>query len=132
MQVLPSVRWLLPAHRQSIQQILDSVVLQSGDVIVVDGTLNGNVNITAADAGVTIVGLPGAQIVGNVTIAANNVTLQRLHITGNVVANSASSTLLRENSLGGRIQIHGGANSQIMHNVLSGAASGIVILGQRR
>ncbi len=38
----------------SVQQILDSQVLTSGDVILVTGTATGDATITAADAGVAI------------------------------------------------------------------------------
>ncbi|MEQ1825678.1 MAG: right-handed parallel beta-helix repeat-containing protein [Pirellula sp.] len=113
----------------SIQQILNTQSLTAGDVIVVNGIMTGDVTVSAADAGVTIVGAPGSQIVGNVNILANGVGLQRVTVSGNVTATNVIAFLLRDSSIAGRIIVHGGADSQLINNQLTSANAGIVLSG---
>ncbi len=128
---LPTVGsvFVATANGASIQSILDSQNLVAGDVIVVDGVINGNVSITAADAGVMLIGKPGSQIVGDVNIAGNNVGLSKLLIQGNVTATNVSQFYLRESSIVGRVTVHGGGGNQLSHNQIQGSTAGIVLSG---
>ena len=117
----------------SIQQLLDSNVLVDGDVILVSGVVNGDVTLTAADAGVTILGAPQSQINGNITVTGNGVTLQRLNLTGSVTVNSASNFSLRDTTMTGSVTLNGGSAAQLSFNritgrlLLVGNASGAII-----
>ncbi len=113
----------------SIQQILDAQTLASGDVILVNGIVGGDFTITAADAGVTILGTPGSQILGNINIAANDVRLQRLQVTGQITSTNADRFSLRESTVRGRVLVNGGNDSQLSHNLLLEQNGGIVLAG---
>ncbi len=117
------------ASGNSIQQILNAQALSSGDVILVNGVVSGDVAITAADAGVTILGAPGSQILGNIAISANDVRLQRLNITGQITSTNADRLSIRESTIRGRVLVSGGIDSQLSHNALLEQNSGIVVAG---
>ncbi len=115
------------ASGSSIQQLLNNNVLGAGDVILISGTVTGDVNISSADAGVTILGAPGSQIVGNITVAAHNVTLQRLNLTGSITAASVNGFTLRDSTMAGAISLQGGNNAQLSYNNIT--AAGILLTG---
>ncbi|MBI1395302.1 MAG: LEPR-XLL domain-containing protein, partial [Betaproteobacteria bacterium] len=104
----------------SVQAILDTHALGAGDVIVVEGTHNENVTITAADAGVMLYGAPGANLGGSLTVGAgaNNVIVQRLAL-GTVTVNGANGFVLTE-SQAGAVTLNGGSGAQLTYNHLSG------------
>ena len=112
---------------QTIQQILDANVLAAGDVIVVNGNLTGNVVISTADSGVTIIGAPGSLITGNISVSGNNVSLQRLNVTGNVTLAGGDRNTLRESNVIGSVAINGGTRHQLSYNTVTtgGVAIGI-------
>src|SRR5262249_36931113 len=75
----------------SVQQVLDARALHPGDLILVHGTTDpAGITVTAADSGVTILGVPGesAAVQGPVVITgASGVTLQGLGL-GSVTASA--------------------------------------------
>ena len=109
------------ASGMTAQQILDAETLTVGDAIVINGVINGNITVSAADAGVSIIGAPGSQIVGDVTINGDDVVLQRLSVTGNVTT-TANRTALRESTINGSVLINGGTDSQVSHNTIQALA----------
>ncbi len=105
----------------SIQAILDTNDLGAGDVIVVIGTVNGNVLIAAQHAGVTIYGAPGSQIVGSVTVAADNVLLQRLQVSGAVNTLGGVAGFALTESTVASVGLLGGSNAQVTANTVTGS-----------
>ncbi|MCC6629565.1 MAG: hypothetical protein IT340_19470, partial [Chloroflexi bacterium] len=104
----------------AIQAILNANDLGAGDVIVVTGTVTGDVLIAAQDAGVMIYGAPGAWIAGNVSVAADSVLLQRLQISGSVsVQDDVNGFTLTESSAAG-VSLGAGSNAQITASTLGG------------
>ncbi|MCB2027588.1 MAG: hypothetical protein KDH18_02200, partial [Rhodoferax sp.] len=105
----------------SIQAILDANDLGAGDVIVVFGTVTGDVLVAAQDAGVTIYGAAGSQVVGSITVAANNVLLQRLQVSGavNTLGNIAGFALTE--STVASVGLLGGSNAQVTANTVTGS-----------
>ncbi|TAK78891.1 MAG: hypothetical protein EPO12_11675, partial [Aquabacterium sp.] len=108
----------------SIQSILDANDLGAGDVIVVKGTVAGNVTISANDAGVLIYGAPGAQVDGGITVlaGADNVIVQRISSRDPVVVQGAANFTLTESSVGGLV-LNAGSNAQITYNHIAGNVS---------
>jgi hypothetical protein len=113
----------------TVQQILDANALGPGDVILVTGTLGGAFTVTAADAGVAIMGAPGSHLVGSVQISGDDVVLQRMWITGNVTTNSADRFALRESIVTGNVTINGGVDVQLSHNTINASSPGILLAG---
>ncbi len=112
----------------SIQQILENQALVAGDVILVTGTQPG-FTVTAADAGVAIIGTPTSQIIGSIQINANDVVLQRLNVTGDVSLTNANRTAFRESLLIGSLIVNGGSDIQVTQNRITGASATIRIAG---
>ncbi|MEO1525824.1 MAG: right-handed parallel beta-helix repeat-containing protein [Planctomycetota bacterium] len=105
------------ATGMTVQQILDAESLGAGDAIVVNGTITENITISSADAGVSILGAAGAQLVGNVTVNGDDVVLQRLNVIGDVTTN-ANRTAIRESDITGSVLFDGGIQSQISQTVI--------------
>ncbi|MFN7333087.1 MAG: right-handed parallel beta-helix repeat-containing protein, partial [bacterium] len=123
-----SVR-IASANGSSIQQILDAHMLGAGDVIVVDGVVGGDVVISAADAGVTIWGAPGASIQGNVTVQASDVRLHRLAIVGQVTAINANHLALRESTVTRGTILNGGSGQHLLHNQFQNTTHALTLTG---
>ncbi len=113
----------------SPQAILDAQDFEPGDVLVIEGSFTGNIVIGHDDSGITIVGAEGATITGSIFITGDQVTLQRLHLTGNIVATDAAQLAVRESTVTGSLLLTGGIGSQITHNRFLGAGVSISLRG---
>ncbi|MEQ1826762.1 MAG: right-handed parallel beta-helix repeat-containing protein, partial [Pirellula sp.] len=125
----------------SLAQILSGNDLGPGDVIVIQGEYVGNIQITAPDAGVLILGAPGANVTGSVYAGislinqgADDVHIQRLDIGGYVAAVNSNRLSLRESSVGATLQIiNGGVEHQVSHTyfetTFANASKGVEITG---
>jgi len=108
----------------SVQQVLDANALGAGDVIHVVASQAAGFTVSAADAGVTIIGAEGVAIGGAVAIdSAAGVTLQRLTVNGNVTITSSDSATLRDSTVNGDVTVSGGTGARIVHNTLNGATA---------
>ncbi|MCP4249878.1 MAG: LamG domain-containing protein, partial [bacterium] len=115
----------------SVQSILNGNILGAGDVILVQGNLAGGFSVGAGDAGVAIIGAPGASVAGSVTIAsgAADVVIQRLTIGGGVTVNEADRFTLLESTVGGGVILNGGADTRIAYNDIDGT-DGLSLVGE--
>ncbi|HEY6564399.1 MAG TPA: right-handed parallel beta-helix repeat-containing protein, partial [Pirellulaceae bacterium] len=100
----------------SVQAILDTFDLGPGDVIQVT-TSSPGFTVALGDSGVTIVGSPGASIIGPITIAgASDVVLQGITTTEPVTLDGgARNTIVASKLLGGVRLIHG-SDAQVVSN----------------
>ncbi|MBK7765952.1 MAG: right-handed parallel beta-helix repeat-containing protein [Sulfuritalea sp.] len=105
---------------QSVQQLLDSIDLEAGDIIIVQGTQAG-FTVGAQDSGVLIWGAPGSSISGAVTVqaGAEGVTLQRLTIVGALTLAGDSATVT-ESTVAGATALAGGNHANLNHNTFNG------------
>ena len=115
----------------SVQSILDAEDLEPGDVIeLTDGTLAG-FDVSANDSGVTIVGSPGATINGAINIlAASDVTLQRVAVTGLVTVNGGAGNAAVGSFLLGGVSLLNTTDAQLMGNLILG--DGVELAGAVR
>ncbi|HAM70036.1 MAG TPA: hypothetical protein DCM86_00140, partial [Verrucomicrobiales bacterium] len=110
----------------SIQSILDAQTLTLGDVIVVSRgtTYAGGVNISADDAGVTILGAADGSTViqGGVTVTrASDVILQRLTLAGGVTATATDRLTLTDDVVGGTgLSLAGGVDVRVVDSRFNG------------
>ena len=72
-----------------------------------------NIVITAADAGVTIIGAAGVSLPGNILIEGSaNVTLQNLNVTATVTVNNATALTIRDSVLA-NLRLDGGSQNRV-------------------
>ncbi|MEL6105485.1 MAG: right-handed parallel beta-helix repeat-containing protein, partial [Planctomycetota bacterium] len=118
------------ATGMTVQQILDAETLSAGDAITVEGTISGDITISAADSGVSIIGAAGAQIIGDITVNGDDVVLQRLNVTGDVTT-TANRTAIREGVIDGTVLVNGGNQSQVSHTTIRVPAGeiGLLVVG---
>lgn len=98
---------------KTITELLAANDLAPGDTILITDDLVEDVVITAADSGVTLIAVPGASLTGNVSVAAADVTFQRLTIHGDLVATNADRLTIRESFLHD-VTIDGGTDARIV------------------
>ena len=112
-----------------VQAILDANDLGAGDVIVVRGSLAGDITVAAQDAGVLLYGGDDAVIDGSVTVqsGASNVTIQRLRVAGTVTVQGASGFTLSESTVQGGVSLQGGSGAQIVYSTITG--TGLELVG---
>ena len=115
---------------KSISELLAANDFGPGDTILVSGSHAEHVTIDTNDAGLSIIGAPAAEILGNVSVSAADVVIQRLSM-GNLVASNADRFTLRESDATS-VTISGGTDAQIVHvrasqvTLESGAVNSIV------
>ncbi|MCP4707532.1 MAG: hypothetical protein GY869_02815, partial [Planctomycetes bacterium] len=117
----------------SVQDILDGNDLDFGDVILIaSGSSVPGFAVTGDDAGVTIYGGIGSLVGGVIDIyaGADDVTLQRVQISGTVTVNSADDFTLRESTIIGTVTLSGSTDSHISHNDFNIGTSGISLVLQ--
>jgi Ca2+-binding RTX toxin-like protein len=116
----------------SVEQILTANDLEAGDAILVFGPVMGDFTVTAADAGVAIVGAPGSVVIGDVLVTGDDVILQRLTVAGDVTVRGSDRAALRESTIQGTVTVRGGRDVQLSHNTIVAGSPGIVLAGNTR
>ena len=111
-----------------VQDILDSNDLSPGDVIVVTESLTSDINIAGDDAGVLLIGDPGTQVTGNVSINADQIVLQRLEIIGDVSFTETNQSALRDSVIYGSVNVDSGSGIQITGNTIIADGGHAVVL----
>jgi nitrous oxidase accessory protein NosD len=102
---------------KTIAELLAAHSLGAGDAIVIHGSWSEDVTITAAHAGVAIFAAPGSTMDGTLTITADDVLVQGVHLSGVLSVWGATGFTLRE-SIAGQVTISQAVAAQIVHNQL--------------
>ena len=124
---LTQVHVALP-NGPSVQEILDSQQLGSGDVILLVGQTTSGFTVFEPDAGVTIIGAPGSSVSGDVHVSrADDVVFQRLTINGNVTIVQSDRVSLRESTISGSVIIDGGQDIRLTHNQVITNGTGLLL-----
>ncbi|WP_372898299.1 NosD domain-containing protein, partial [Stieleria sp.] len=116
--VLPSRLFIADADAgTSVTSLLAGNDFGPGDTLLVVGEHVGNVTIEADDAGLTVIGAPGSRLLGNVTVNAENVTLQRVDVSGDLTIQANGATVLQ--STLSDVSITGVSDAQLIESVAS-------------
>ncbi|MBK8017635.1 MAG: right-handed parallel beta-helix repeat-containing protein [Betaproteobacteria bacterium] len=112
----------LATSASGVQAILDAQTLGEGDVIVLAPGLYAGFTVSAADAGVTILGAQGGTSVINGAVQVRTTaTLQRLNLAGAVTLTAdADGAALVDNAIDAGVVINGAAKVQVLHNRFKG------------
>ncbi len=128
------------AAGESIQQLLDAVDFGPGDVIYLEAGEYEGFEISADDAGVTIIGgqFADSVIISPVVVnASSDITLQDVTFTADVIVSYSENIIIAASDFSGAMLTLSNTDSSYVHNnvfsgsgiVLNGSQSGIDIYG---
>jgi hypothetical protein len=118
----------------SIQSLLDSQDLGTGDVIVVEpGVFASGFTIAAGDAGVILLGRPGGTVAiqGAVSVtsgSSDRIVVQNLTFTGGVTLSGASAVTLIGNTFVSPLTVDGGDDTYVVHNAMASSGGAALTL----
>src|SRR5262249_36710280 len=116
--------------KASVQQVLDSYVLNPGDVILVDGGNYAGFTAAAGDNGFLVLGSPNHpnEFPGSATISGSTgAIIQRLNLDAGVSVTAGGNATFTANIIASGVVIDGGTGSQVVRNIIAPSSAGITI-----